>query len=266
MKISKKYLKNIIFRKVIPGSTSRLIIVDHNESYGRHVLEKAAKGKEIRRCLDIGCGSGADLATISKLYPQAELLGIDFGEWNHEKLRSLNIKPFSVNVEAESLPFEDNSLDFIIANQFLEHTKEIFWINHEIFRSLKVGGYLFIGVPNLLSLHNRVLMTLGHHPTQHKLTSAHVRPFSKKDTCKFYRDIGSKFCRIAGFWGSQFYPFPKLIARPLSRIFPSLSFSIFFLIQKTGEYDDSFIGWPERAELETNYFVGPHKEGPHPII
>jgi hypothetical protein len=30
----------MIIRKVIPGSTSRLTIVDHNETYGRYVLEE----------------------------------------------------------------------------------------------------------------------------------------------------------------------------------------------------------------------------------
>jgi ubiquinone/menaquinone biosynthesis C-methylase UbiE len=246
----------MFFRKVIPGSTSRLSIVDHKESYGRHILEKALEGKQILNCLDIGCGRGDDLSIILKHNPQAELFGIDFGDWNSEDLKKLNIKQLSANVEREKLPFANNSIDFVIANQVLEHTKEVFWINHEIFRCLKVGGYLFLGVPNILSLHNRILMTFGYHPTQHKLTSAHVRPFSKKDVFSFYKDIGSAFCRINGFWGAQFYPFPKSIARILSWVSPNLSFSIFFLIQKTAEYNVAFIEWPKKAQLETNYFTG----------
>lgn len=184
------------------------------------------------------------------------MFGIDFGDWNSEELKKLNIKPLSVNIEIESLPFDNNSMDFIIANQVLEHTKEVFWINHQIFRCLKVGGYLFLGVPNILSLHNRILMAVGYHPTQHKLTSAHVRPFSKKDVFSFYKDIGSSFCKIDCFWGAQFYPFPKQMARILSCVFPNLSFSIFFLIQKTAEYKTAFIEWPKKAQLETNYFTG----------
>jgi SAM-dependent methyltransferase len=203
-------------------------------------------------CLDIGCGGGTDLSIISRLNPQAELFGIDFGDWNSEGLKELNIKPLSVNVEIEKLPFDNDSLDCIVANQVLEHTKEVFWINHEIFRCLKVGGFLFLGVPNILSLHNRILLAIGYHPTQHKLTSAHVRPFSKKDVFSFYRDNGSAFCRIDGFWGAQFYPFPKSPARILSRMFPNLSFSIFFLIQKTAEYRTAFLEWPKKAQLETN--------------
>jgi ubiquinone/menaquinone biosynthesis C-methylase UbiE len=246
----------MFLRKVAPGSTSRLAVVDHNETYGRHVLERAIRGLHIEKCVDLGCGAGDDLLVISKQNPGAALFGIDFGEWNFRKLKDLGITPLSVNVENERLPFENDSLDFVIANQFLEHTKEVFWINHEVFRCLKVGGYFFLGTPNILSLHNRVLMLFGFHPTQHKLISAHVRPFSKRDVLRFYRDVGSTFVTVRGFWGSQFYPFPRRIARPLSRLFPSLSFSIFFLLQKTAKYSGEFADWPQRAHLETNFFTG----------
>jgi len=246
----------MIIRKVIPGSTSRLTIVDHNESYGRYVLENWLKNLKIDKCIDIGCGDGSDLNIVKQSNPKADLFGIDFGSWNEASLKEKGIKPFSVNIEAEKLPFEDESIDLIIANQVIEHTKEVFWINHEVFRTLKVNGYFFMGTPNLLSFHNRILSILGYHPTQHKLTSAHVRPFSKKDVFHFYNAIGNSFCKIERFSGSQFYPFPKRIARFLSSTFPSLSFSIFFLIRKTGKYHCEFVQWPKKAQLETNYYTG----------
>jgi ubiquinone/menaquinone biosynthesis C-methylase UbiE len=246
----------MLMKKVIPGSTSRLTIVDHTESYGRHLLADAIRGLQVNTCLDVGCGGGDDLMVVAKLHPKAQLYGIDFGEWNFAKLKERHIVPLSVNVEHDKLPFGDNSVDLIIANQFLEHTKEIFWIQHEMFRCLKVGGGLFIGVPNLLSLHNRILMMCGFHPTQHKLTSAHVRPFSRRDVAAFYRDIGSRFCLVKGSWGSQFYPFPKRSARVLAKLFPGLSFSIFFLVMKTAEYHSEFIEWPATAQLETNFYMG----------
>ncbi len=246
----------MFFRKVVPGSASRLTIVDHRESYGRHILQKAIKNKQIMNCVDIGCGDGSDLSIISAHNAQTKLYGIDFGDWNAQKLKKLNIIPLYANIEIEKLPFDDNSIDFIIANQVIEHTKEIFWINHEIFRCLKVGGFLYLGVPNILSFHNRILMAVGYHPTQNKLTSAHVRTFSRKDVYGFYKNIGAGFCKIDGFWGSQFYPFPKRIARMLSFLMPTFSFSIFFLIRKTAEYHKEFIEWPEKAHLETNYFIG----------
>ncbi|MBX2990662.1 MAG: class I SAM-dependent methyltransferase [Bacteroidetes bacterium] len=231
-------------------------MVDHGETYGRHILAKALTGLRIETCVDLGCGGGDDLMVVAAQNPQAALYGVDFGEWNFDRLKARNIRPLSINVEKEKLPFDDNSVDFVIANQFFEHTKEIFWINHEVFRCLKPGGHLFFGTPNILSLHNRILMLFGFHPTQHKLTSAHVRPFSRRDVKAFYHDIGSGFCRIRGFRGSQFYPFPGKAARFFSRLFPGMSFSIFFLIQKTGGYQREFLEWPGRAQLETNFFVG----------
>lgn len=245
-----------MFRSVIPGSTSRLALVDHKESYGRHVLENFAKSFPVETCIDLGCGSGDDLSIVAKFNPNAKLTGVDFGDWNTSILEKKKIRQISIDIESEKLPFEDETIDLIIANQVLEHTKEVFWINSEVFRCLKIGGVFFIGMPNILSLHNRMLMSIGYHPTQHKLSSAHVRPFSKKDVMNFYRDIGAEFSKIEGFWGSQFYPFPKFLARPLSVAFPSLSFSIFFAIKKTTCYSGEFLKWPRHARLETNFFTG----------
>ena len=107
-------MKNIICRKVIPGSTSRLTIVDHHESYGRHILAKAAQGKKIEKCLDLGCGDGADLTTISKIHPEAELFGLDFGVWNQAKLKALKINPISVNLEADALPLRGQHADRVL--------------------------------------------------------------------------------------------------------------------------------------------------------
>ncbi len=246
----------MIFRKVIHGSASSLKIVDHNESYGRHIFENCISQFHIDKCIDIGCGDGSDLSIVRKYHPEAELTGIDFGTWNSALLKEKGIKLITIDIENDKLPFEDASTDFIIANQILEHTKQIYWINHEIFRCLKTGGHFFFGTPNLLSFHNRVMMAFGSHPTQHKLVSAHVRPFSKRDVYKFYEQIGNPFCKVKGFWGSQFYPFPKAAARILSTLFPSNSFSIFFLIEKTGDYKNEFIEWPSKAQLETNFYTG----------
>lgn len=48
----------MIIKKIIPGAGSRLSIVDHNESYGRRILEKVIKNIKIEKCLDIGSGLG----------------------------------------------------------------------------------------------------------------------------------------------------------------------------------------------------------------
>lgn len=240
----------------IPGSASRLKIVDHTETYGRHILEKISKKYKISTCLDLGCGHGSDLLSIKKYNSNCKLVGVDFNLSNKNELDQKGIELIKMDIEKDRIPFSDNTFDFIILNQVLEHTKEIFWINHEIFRCLKKDGYLFLGVPNILSLHNRILMLLGFHPTCSKIISAHVRSFSNRDVKKFYNIIGKDFCKMQKKYGSQFYPFPKLIARFLSKIFPSFAVTSFYVIKKNGKYNDEFLQWPNYAKLETNYFTG----------
>ncbi len=99
-------------------------------------------------------------------------------------------------------------------------------------------------------------MLFGYHPTSSKMTSAHVRVFSKKDVTLFYKNIGSSFCKIEKYYGSQFYPFPKSIARVLAKIFPTYAFASFYVIRKTAKYSQEFIEWPKNSKLETNYFLG----------
>jgi SAM-dependent methyltransferase len=245
-----------MFRKVVPGSSSRLTIVDHKESYGRHIIKKCIAGLQFKRCVDLGCGLGQDLSVIKKYNPEAECFGVNFSDWNREDLLQNGIKPVVANIEHDTLPFDNESVDLFILNQILEHTKEIYWINHEVFRCLKKDGHLILGVPNILSLHNRLLGLMGIHPTQAKLLSAHIRCFSKKDTMSFYREVANSFACIEKFYGSQFYPFPQPIARMFANIFPSLAFTIFFFIRKTDVYHDQFLDWPNKARLETNFFTG----------
>jgi SAM-dependent methyltransferase len=240
------------------GGQSRLArFVDHAQTYGPHVIDdfvRRSRNPEI--VLDIGAGFGRDLGIVAAAHPEATLHAIEVYPPAVEALAARNVVVHSQDVERETLPFEDESIDLIVANQVLEHTKEVFWIFHEITRTLSVGGALIIGVPNLVSLHNRVLAVAGRHATQHKMVSAHVRPFSRRDL-EFFVDV----CfpggyRLDGFRGSQFYPLPSGASRVASRWFPNASFSVFFRFVKTAAYQGQFLEHPSRAQLETNFFVG----------
>jgi predicted SAM-dependent methyltransferase len=79
------------------------------------------------------------------------------------------------DIECDRFPFADETVDLVVANQILEHVNEIFWVLHECARVLRLGGILVIGVPNLASFHNRVLLAAGRQPTSLINASAHVR-------------------------------------------------------------------------------------------
>ncbi len=110
-------------------------------------------------------------------------------------------------------PFAPASLDVVMANQILEHTKELFWIMDQVSRSLKEGGHFLIGVPNLASLHNRILLALGRQPSPIKNNSAHVRGYTKPDMKALLESGFPGGYELKNFGGSNFYPFPGFVAR-----------------------------------------------------
>jgi SAM-dependent methyltransferase len=230
-------------------------LIDHRETYGPTVIPKFLQyAAPFNSVLDIGAGPGRDLGFASKIQPNARRFAIEVAP--PPELFQIADFLFRLNIERDLLPFEKESLDVLIANQVLEHTKEIFWIFHEMSRVLNIRGHIIIGVPNLLSLHNRGLMLFGHHPTQHKLYAAHVRVFSKRDFCKFLDVCWPRGYEVRAFSGSQFYPLPTRIARAFAWLFPSFAFSVFWLLRKTRPYCGEFLQHPVAANLETNFFLG----------
>jgi len=230
---------------------------DQRETYGPLIVEELVRNlANLKVVVDLGAGSGRDLEIVRRLHPRAKLIAVEGGTEYAHALAGKADEIHMANIERDDLPLADGQADLIIANQVLEHTKEIFWIFHEVSRSLKIGGHFLFGVPNICSLHNRFLLLVGGHPTQHKVCSAHVRPFSKGDTVAFLNACFPGGYRLAKFRGAQFYPFPARLSRLLANALPTFAFTIFFMIRKIAEYHDEFATYPARAQLETNFWTG----------
>ena len=232
-------------------------MIDRGLNYGRHHIRNFLRASSpYQSVLDIGAGYGDDLAIARAEQPDANLYAIEMYQPSVVRLAEQGITVYKSNIEQEIFPFTDSSLDVILANQILEHTKELFWIFHEISRSLREGGSLIIGVPNLASLHNRLLLLLGYQPTVIQSASAHVRGFTKHDILRMLHAVFPGGYTLQGFGGSNFYPFPPSLARPLSAMAPGMAWGIFLRLEKCRQYDGEFLDFPARARLETNFFVG----------
>jgi len=214
--------------------------------------------------MDLGCGHGTDLLNIRKELESREARGQIPMPFNLELHGIENYAPYArecrqAGILVRSLDIEKDRLgrslfDVIVANQVLEHTKEIFWICAEAVRLLRPGGRFLIGVPNLASLHNRLLLLFGQQPTAQLSLSAHVRSFTRRDLQAFGEAGG--FLRMKRYAGSNFYPFPPPLARPLARVFPSLAWGLFIEFERTHLTGD-FLTILKQIELETPYYGGP---------
>jgi SAM-dependent methyltransferase len=156
-------------------------------------------------------------------------------------------------VERQKFPFESEFFDVVIANQIVEHTKDLFWIYSEISRVLKPQGYVLTGVPNLASFHNRIALLLGLQPTAIEVLGPHVRGFTAPSFIQFIETDG--FFINRAIKGSNFYPFRPAVSRVLSRLFPLMSVGLFFKTQRTSK-PGLFIEVLKARFFETAYFAG----------
>ena len=222
----------------------------------RQVIEYSARisASELR-ILDIGLGDGQDIDNIGRHVKDKKVVfaGVECYPPFIELASRKGIQVFPINIEREPIPLPDQSCDIIIANQVIEHTKEIFWIFGELSRVLKKQGILIIGMPNLSSLHNRILLLWGHQPACIKPLSEHVRGFTKPSLESFISCGG--YFKLTRYLGANFYPFPPWISRRLSRFLPTFSTALIYVVTRT-EKDGNFISILDSGYELTPYFKG----------
>jgi SAM-dependent methyltransferase len=241
----------------VGGSSALLRFVDLREQYGRHIIEEMlARLSGVHVVCDLGVSLGQDLDCVRKRFPEAHLVGIDYVATHQQRLADQGIVLRLLDLERAALPFDDESVDLFIANQIFEHIKELFWLNHQIARTLRVGGAIIIGVPNIGALHNRLTFLFGQQPSQMKAYSAHIRGFTAHEIPRFFSLCWPDGFHLELLRGAQFYPFPPPIARVLARWWPSLAHSTFYLMRKTSPYRGEFLRHPVEAGLETPFFLG----------
>jgi SAM-dependent methyltransferase len=232
-------------------------VVDRNLTYGRHVIRQfLSEAAPYRALVDIGAGTGQDLEVARAVQPDATLVALEALPAFVAELPKVADVVHRVDIERDRFPLHDGSIDVVVANQILEHTKELFWIFHEVTRTLQVGGTFIVGVPNLAALHNRAMLALGRQPTCIKAASAHVRGFTRHDILRFVDVCFPEGYRCVGCRGSQFYPFRGAVALAAARVAPQLAGSIFVALRKEHPYSDEFITFPASQSLETNFFTG----------
>ena len=93
--------------------------------------------KTTQSILDVGCGSGIITATLSKLYPNISITGLDLSEerFNHEKQAHSNLENLTfVQANAEKMPFDNEQFDIVFIRFLLEYCQSPLSIIKEMIR------------------------------------------------------------------------------------------------------------------------------------
>ncbi len=102
-----------------------------------------------RRVLDCGCGAGAYVLAFLALGADAQ--GLEYSAEKVAQFQRLGRHPDRVRQgDLERIPLADQSFDFALLNEVLEHVPNDARAVAEVFRVLKPGGNLAVFSPNRL--------------------------------------------------------------------------------------------------------------------
>lgn len=99
----------------------------------------------LKTLLDIGCGTGLELESMYKRFPEVKVTGIDLSESMLDKLREnygdKNIE--IINADYFEYPFEENKFDAAMSFETLHHFKyeKKQLIYNKLYQTIKAGGY-----------------------------------------------------------------------------------------------------------------------------
>jgi ubiquinone/menaquinone biosynthesis C-methylase UbiE len=99
------------------------------------------------RVLDVGCGTGVDLAAMTqRVAPGGEVVGIDSSAFAVERAeaRLEGISASAIVADAHALPFRDDTFDACRADRTLQHLAQPDVALAEIARVLRPGGRLVV--------------------------------------------------------------------------------------------------------------------------
>ena len=144
------------------------------------------------KLLDIGCKYALlrDLIIDQKL--SIDYSGIDISDKVFEKIKNFDPAKFFVADVSKSLPFEDNSFDYIFALEIMEHVESPTLMLNEIHRVLKNDGVLILSCPNVYAW-NEIVANLKRTSD----TEGHISGFTyqiMERLLKFNNLIIEKYC------------------------------------------------------------------------
>lgn len=172
----------------------------------RQILRQSIKNEPGLKILDIGCGTGETLSFLKEYLDKPKLYGIDNSQVaidfakkrGHKNIRKVN---------ALKLPYKNNTFDYILLLDVIEHIENDLELLQETKRVLKKGGKIIITAPALQFI-------WSDHDTQ----QGHFRRYTRSRFRMLAQKARLKITRISYF---NFFLSPAIISlRLLGRLRP----------------------------------------------
>lgn len=139
--------------KKLPASFRRLLQTEIDPAFSKRteLILHEVLTKKPKTILDAGCGRGFHLKTLSSIPFIKKLHGVDLNKEYIGRAKKIvkNKKVIFQQASLYNLPYKDNSFDFVLCSEVLEHLKNDHQAVKELYRVLKKGKTLMVTVPNL---------------------------------------------------------------------------------------------------------------------
>lgn len=201
--------------------------------------------------LDVGCWDGLATRSYADFLGATEVYGLEYFEDALTLAVANGVDARQIDLERETFPFSNQKFDVVVCNQVFEHLKNIYLATDEIARVLKPQGTLLFSVPNLASLHNRVLLGLGRQPTSIRVIGPHVRSFTPRSVVNYFESGG--LFELERQVGNGFPPLSGRVADLAARLMGVASHSLVFEFKRTDRPSSemSYVTVGDQAGIQT---------------
>ncbi len=188
--------------------------------------------------LDVGCGFMPYKGTITSNPRVKKYIGMDLDV----PAGYADIEP-DLKWNGEQIPLEDESVDCVMATEFLEHHAEPEMVLKEILRVMKPEGHFFATVPFLWNLHE--IPHDEYRYTPYALEKHLKRAGFKNIEIKALGGWNLSLAQMIGLWAG-FSPMNRFVRS----VVKTLLFPFYALLIKTDRKPDTFDGF------ENSMFTG----------
>lgn len=170
--------------------------------------------------LDLGCGDGVFLDSLRLRKNNLESEGLDISQEAIKKSRAKGHKAELFDFSDSELPYLDDSFDYVVMLDVLEHLYNPVSLLSEARRVTK--KFVILSVPNFSSLPARLQVVLGKVPENNKQGKGHVFWFNWNVLGKMLGKIELKIVesKYRTFWQNRF--FAGTITSWLMNVMPNL--------------------------------------------
>ncbi len=155
--------------------------------------------------LDAGCGTGGNLASLRRRWPQARLVGLEYDPGAAARARAKSASPVAAGT-VNALPFADASfagavsLD-VLCHAFVEEAAML----AELHRVIRPGGLLVLNLPAFRWLHSA-----------HDIRVFNARRYTAAGAGRLLEAAGFRL-RSAGYWNALLLPLMVVQRKVLAR-------------------------------------------------